>query len=161
MTKILLWGVGLLILLVLAAVAGLFLFAADTGREIDFRKPLLTDRPNQYLACPDGYCADAPGGIVPVFDVPADELLAAWDKAMSQEPRITAVPQANTMRRSYVQRSGLLRYPDRITVEAVPTGEGTSSLAIYSQSKYGYKDGGVNEARVNRLLARTRAALGN
>ena len=160
MTKILLWGGGLLILLLLVAVAGLFLLAADTGREIDFRKSVLTDRPNQFLACPEGYCADTPGAIVPVFDVTAGELLAAWDKAISAEPRITVIPQDDSLRRSYIQRSATLRYPDRITVEAVPMADGKSSLAVYSQSRYGYKDGGVNEARVKRLLAGTRAALG-
>ena len=161
MTKILLWGAGLLLLILLVAIAGLFFLAADIDRPIDFKSRLLTDRPNQYLACPEGFCADEPNEIVPVFDVPAATLLAAWDKAVASEPRVTMVPQQSASRRSFIQRSSLLRYPDRITAEAVPMGEGKSSIAIYSQSRYGYSDAGVNAARVKRLLSRMRAGLGN
>lgn len=160
MTKILLWVLGLLLLAFVIAVAGLFLLAADTDRKIDFKQPLLTDRPNQYLACPEDFCADPPAEIVPVFDVPADKLMAVWDKAVSSESRITKLPETDPTRRSYIQRSELLKYPDRITVEAVPMGEGNSSIAIYSQSRYGYDDAGVNQARVKRLLSRLKVELG-
>ena len=160
MTKILLWGLGLLGLLIVVGVAGLLLLAADTARDVDFGKPLLTDRPNQYLACPEGFCADKPGEVAPVFDVPPEKLLAAWDRVMAAEPRTMSLPQKSPDRRSYEQRSKLLRYPDRITVQAVPMDDGKSSIAIYSQSKYGYSDAGVNETRVKRLLSRLKAELG-
>ena len=62
-------------------------------------------------------------------------------------------------RRHYEQRSKLLRYPDRVTVEFQARGDKSSSLAVYSRSKYGYSDGGVNEARVQRLLQDLKAQL--
>ncbi len=159
MTKILTIGFGTVLLGLALAVLGLFLLAADTDRRIDFSSPLLTGRPNQYLVCPKGMCADAPNQVAPVFDVPAERLVSAWDKVVTSEPEVTVLPQADANRRSYVQHSKLFRFPDRVTMEAVSVGDGLSSLAIYSQSKYGYRDAGVNEARVKRLLSRLKDAV--
>ncbi len=152
-------GLGIVLLLLLAAMAGLFLLSADFGRSIDFKEPLLTGRPNQYLVCPKDFCADTPNEIAPVFDVPADKLLSAVDEIMSSERRLTSVVQSDPKRRSYVQRSKLFRFPDRITLQAVSPGDGKSSVAIYSQSKFGYRDAGVNAARVKRLLAGLKEAV--
>ncbi len=81
------------------------------------------------------------------------ELEGAWDAMMQKKVDFIRLSKSDKPhRRHYEQRSKLLRYPDRITVEFQARGENTSSLAIYSRSKYGYSDGGVNEARVKSLL---------
>lgn len=154
--KILMIGAALF---VAVAIAGLFLFSADIDREIEFAKPLLIDRPNQYLVCPKDFCADTPNELSPVFEATPEQVLGAWDKVVSAEPRITPVDQADSNRRSFIQRSGLLKFPDRVTMQVVPVEGGGTSLAVYSQSKYGYSDAGVNAARVKRLLAAVAEAL--
>src|SRR6185503_4390642 len=52
-----------------------------------------------------------------------------------------------------VQYTRLMRYPDTIDVEVMASGEGHSTLAIYSRSLVGRKDFGVNRARLTRWLA--------
>jgi uncharacterized protein (DUF1499 family) len=57
---------------------------------------------------------------------------------------------------TYVQRSRIIGFPDYITVKAVPmeTGlpEAGAGLIVYSRSRYGYGDFGVNRARVEAWL---------
>jgi len=45
-------------------------------------------------------------------------------------------------------------WPDYISVRAVAV-EGGAALAVWSRSRYGYSDMGVNRARVGRWLAAT------
>ena len=48
---------------------------------------------------------------------------------------------------TYVQRSAIIGFPDYITVKALELPDG-SALAIFSRSRFGSSDFGVNEARV-------------
>lgn len=101
------------------------------------------------------------GGDAPVFDVTAAELARAFDAMATAQPgtyRLAGAPDA--LWATYVQRSRLMRYPDYISVKFVEEGPGRSSLAIYSRSRFGWSDGGVNRARVNRWLARLAERLG-
>ncbi|NNF76955.1 MAG: DUF1499 domain-containing protein, partial [Rhizobiales bacterium] len=139
--------------ILVAALIALWWTATDLDRQIDFRKTVLVSTPNQYLMCPPGYCTDKPHMISPVFPVPRTELEKAWDAMMNKKVDFVPLKKSGRPhRRHYEQRSKLLRYPDRITVEFQARDDATSSLAIYSRSKYGYSDGGVNEARVKSLL---------
>jgi uncharacterized protein (DUF1499 family) len=60
----------------------------------------------------------------------------------------------------YIQRSALFRFPDVITVELVTLAPDRSSLAIYSRSRYGRSDFGVNRRRVLRWLSRLQRMVG-
>jgi uncharacterized protein (DUF1499 family) len=74
-----------------------------------------------------------------------------WREAIDAQPRIERVAYDAPHRRiTYIQRSALLRFPDIVTVEFVPLGERRSSLAVYSRSRYGREDFGVNRSRVTR-----------
>jgi uncharacterized protein (DUF1499 family) len=55
---------------------------------------------------------------------------------------------------TYVQRSRFWGFPDYVSVRAVDLGDGSSALAIFSRSRYGASDLGVNRARVDAWLAR-------
>lgn len=52
---------------------------------------------------------------------------------------------------TYVQRTRIMGYPDLISVRAVQGEDGTK-LALFSRSRFGYSDVGVNEARIRRWL---------
>ena len=52
-----------------------------------------------------------------------------------------------------VQRSKWLGFPDAITVMAHDIGPDRATLSIWSRSRYGESDFGVNRARVTRWLA--------
>ena len=53
---------------------------------------------------------------------------------------------------SYVVRSRIMGFPDAISIRLMPEGAGTK-LEIFSRSRYGYSDLGVNAARVAAWIA--------
>lgn len=110
--------------------------------------------PNDALACPPAFC-DAPVDLVsPVFQMPADDLRAAFIALMAKEPRVIAVDSNDeTLTDRYIQRSALLGFPDTIVVKFIELPNGSSSLAMYSRSQFGRRDMGVNRARLERWLA--------
>lgn len=56
---------------------------------------------------------------------------------------------------TYVVRSRIMGYPDFVSLRLVPEGEATR-LHIFSRSRYGQSDLGVNTARVQRWLTAAR-----
>ena len=59
---------------------------------------------------------------------------------------------------TYVQRSRLMGYPDAISIRLTPVAGGTR-VSVFSRSRFGYGDAGVNAARVSRWMERLEAAL--
>jgi uncharacterized protein (DUF1499 family) len=128
---------------------------------VDFATLERDSVPNQYLLCPKGMCTTQADGEPPVFDVPIEQLQAAWDKMLADQPRLQVLRRDVTnMQIDYVQRTRLLRFPDLITVRFVPVDDTHSTVAIYSRSVWGKGDMGVNRARVEEWLARVRAKIG-
>ena len=106
----------------------------------DLRSP----RPNDAFAGPGGDVA------APVLPMAPADALARLDAVALAEPRTVRLaggPEAGFV--TYVQRSGLMGYPDAISVLATPEGEGTR-LTMWSRSRYGHSDLGVNAARLAR-----------
>ncbi|WGH78084.1 DUF1499 domain-containing protein [Jannaschia ovalis] len=60
---------------------------------------------------------------------------------------------------TYVQRSRLIGWPDAISVKVEPDGDG-ARLLIWSRSRFGVSDMGVNRARVERWLDKLGASAG-
>jgi len=123
-----------------------------------FRGPLAE---NAFLACPPGYCALADAAASPDFNIPADRLDQYWDEIVDAEARLTPVetePRHHGF--MYVKRSVVFRFPDVITVELIALGPDRSSIAIYSRSRYGRSDFGVNRRRVLRWLSRLQRMVG-
>jgi uncharacterized protein (DUF1499 family) len=130
------------------------------ANRIDFAALVTPKTPNWYLAAPKGLCRLAqPQAEAPVFPVPPEKL---WEKllaAIAREPRITYHEQDRAgLYLDFTQTSLLFRFPDRVTVQLIPAGAERTTLAIYSRSKFGRSDLGVNAKRVNRLLAALAAA---
>jgi uncharacterized protein (DUF1499 family) len=95
----------------------------------------------------------------PGYAVTAADLRTAFAKAISAEPRLTAVASDDAeMTDRYIQRSALMRYPDTIVVKFFDLPEGRSTIALYSRSQLGHGDMGVNRARIERWLAKQPAA---
>jgi uncharacterized protein (DUF1499 family) len=112
--------------------------------------------PNDALVCPAGHCPNAKADEEPkVYPVPLSELLARVKQIALAEPDTRELPCEPHCDRAarFVQYTRLMRYPDTIDVEALPAGEGRSTLAVYSRSLVGRKDFGVNRARLQRWLA--------
>lgn len=128
---------------------------------IDFATLPRGPDPNQYLLCPKGMCEAQTDGEAPVFGVPAEQLRAAWEEMLAEQPRLQALRRDVTnIQIDYVQRTRLLRFPDLITVRFVPIDETHATVAIYSRSVWGKNDMGVNRRRVEEWLARLKAKVG-
>lgn len=141
----------LAVLLIVAALA----FAAyvrlspmdPTAWHVDPATTPRTDKPNDYLVA-DGGDRDA----IVVAETP-EAVLTRLDAAAMAEPGVSRLAGSVADGRvTYVQRTPMMRYPDAISVSAVPDGDG-AKLSLYSRSRYGQSDFGVNRARVERWLA--------
>jgi uncharacterized protein (DUF1499 family) len=139
---------------VLAHVYEMVFGSPDLG-PVDFETFRRSSRPNTALACPPGFCRNATADFDPgVFPFGEDELRKRITEAALREPRTAPVyrhasPGLPTQDR-YIQRSETMSFPDTIDVRFIPLSESTSTLAIYSRSQLGYRDFGVNLARIRR-----------
>lgn len=122
--------------------------------EIDFQGLELHDRPNQFLVCPDGLCSAAvPHLKSPAFDIPAEQLFSQFQSmALNQQDVKRLKYHEADLKADFVQRTKTMRYPDIVTVQAIPFDENSSTLAIYSRSVFGHSDFGVNEKRIRHWL---------
>ena len=97
---------------------------------------------------------DAAGGGAPVYDLPMEDIMAAFDRFAMAQPRVTRlVGSVAEGRITYIARSRLWGFPDYITVEALPLGADRSTLAILSRLRFGGSDTGVNARRMAAWLA--------
>ena len=139
----------------LATLLSLFALAAcsaDTAG-VDFATLVRPSSPNTHLVCPKDRCAATPDEEGPTYVVPPAQLLERARTLLSAEPRTEVVQdQPETLRLVLVQRSAFFRFPDTITLQVFPLPDGGSTLAIYSQSNYGYGDFGVNKDRVRAWI---------
>ncbi|MEM8849669.1 MAG: DUF1499 domain-containing protein [Pseudomonadota bacterium] len=106
-----------------------------------------TGRPNDVLV--------AEGGDLPsvVLDGSPADVAARLDAIALAEPgteRIAGTPEGGWM--TYVQRSRLVGYPDAVSVKVSPDGDG-ARVSVWSRSRFGHSDLGVNRARVERWLS--------
>lgn len=93
----------------------------------------------------------------PVFDMTAPELSKMFDDFALAQPRVKRI--AATLQDqmiTYVQRTKIIGYPDYITIKAIPVGAKQSKLEIFSRSRFGYSDWGVNKGRIKGWLLKLR-----
>ena len=139
-------------LAILLAALGIAACSADT-LGVDFATLVRPSSPNTYLVCPKERCAAGADEDGPIYAVPAAQLFERAQTLLSAEPRTEVVQkQPELLRLVLVQRSAFFRFPDTITIEVFPLPDGGSTLAIYSQSNYGYGDFGVNKDRVRAWI---------
>lgn len=117
---------------------------------IDFRELRLSRKPNQYLMTPPAFCPNAiPHRESPVFERSADDLMTRFMAVASAAPNVRLLERDNERRQvELVQRSALFRFPDDISAAFLALEDGGSTLAVYSRSRFGYSDFGVNRRRV-------------
>lgn len=136
------------------------LFPVGDVEAVDFAALQLTDKPNQYLICPPGFCGATPHAPGPLFELSAEQLRARWREVVAAQPRLELLAEhADGWQIDYVQRSARFRFPDIVTVRFIATAPSQSTLAIYSRSLYGRSDFGVNRERIDAWLALLRAGL--
>lgn len=124
---------------------------------IDYQNLTRPKSPNTYLVAPGGFASPATADeVAPVFERPR---MAVFDQivglAMERKDWTLEVADEATGRLKLVATSRLLRFRDDIDIVVLPV-EGVpnqSTIAIYSRSRVGRSDFGVNRKRVTELLA--------
>ena len=109
---------------------------------------------NQFVACAaaDTGCREE-GLTLAVVETDPATLVARVEAVASRQPRTVRVDDgSDPLHRRYVQRSPLMRFPDTVSVDAVPVAGGTA-LRVSSRAQLGVDDFGANEDRVRRWLA--------
>ena len=119
---------------------------------IDFQNFELPTSPNSYYVAPAEFSQIEPHKISPTYNMDVDSLLKFWQEMLIQQPRVKLLEQSG-YQFSYVQRTKWLRFPDYIDVKLIAISDQQSTIAIFSRSKYGYSDFGVNKKRVMLWLA--------
>jgi uncharacterized protein (DUF1499 family) len=129
-------------------------FGPIDRKPVNFATLQLKPSPNQYLVCPEGFCAAEAHVAAPSFSVPVDELQTAWFEVVAAQPSTTIIASDSAERQFDIETlTPLVGYPDTITVRFLELPEGRSTLAIYSRSHYGHSDVGANKKRIDRWLA--------
>jgi uncharacterized protein (DUF1499 family) len=116
---------------------------------VDFASRASVGRANVFAMCPADFCTPQAELTSPVFAMGWQRLHDYWRAVIATQPRVQQLAWDPERRRAtYIQRSAVFGFPDIVTVEFVPLGETSASLAIDSRSRYGKSDLGVNRARI-------------
>ena len=148
------WAAGAAALALAVAWAAINLAPDDPAAwHVDPAGIALRGTPNEFLAATPGTTAAQPHLAIPARPGAPGEVLGCLDRVARAQPRVTVLAgDVDSLSVTYVQRSRIVGFPDYITVAAVPlaTGlpEGGTGLVVYSRSRYGHGDFGVNERRV-------------
>jgi len=109
---------------------------------------------NHYFVAPEGWSTASPDADCPLFGADWRTVLDALREVALSERRTHVVDNDLVHRRiQFCQRSMIFRFPDDVKVEAIPLSDYSTKLAIYSKSRYGVRDFGVNLRRIKRWLA--------
>ena len=142
----------LLILVLLLAAAGALLFVRlAPGRAADWhRDPLLAERPgtpNHHLIRPAGG-----DGVAPIYAMTPAELAAALDRIARADGARLLAGDVEEGHMTYISRSPAFGFPDYTSLRVVPAGTGATFAAL-ARARFGRSDMGVNRARLKRWMA--------
>ena len=108
--------------------------------------------PNSYRIAPVGESIDRDAD-APTFSVSVADLADAFDAVALGDDRVEVLAgSASDGFVTYVQRSAFFAFPDYVSVRFIEADGGGSTLAVFSRSRYGKSDLGVNKKRVTRWL---------
>jgi hypothetical protein len=111
-------------------------------------------RANAWWVVTDGLGVESPDGRAPSYATSAVDLARSIEAFFLAQPSTSILAgSADHLWSTYVQRSRLFGFPDYISLRVVELDDGGSGIAVWSRSRYGHSDLGVNRGRVEKLLA--------
>lgn len=147
-------------LVVLNALAGfgLYYYVSNVPHEpavwhVDPLTEPSSPTPNSYRVAPPNLTDEQVDRVAPVYLANPSLMAKAFDDFVLSRlkvKRIAGSPEEGWM--TYVQKSPKLNLPDYISVKFIDLTGGRSTVAIYSRSRFGHGDMGVNEARVSSWM---------
>ena len=143
-----------LIFLTLAGIAGGFYYVStvDSDPAVWHVDPLTAPtpvKPHSFRMAPPGLTEEIVDMESPVYSANPTLMAKAFDDfvlSQNKTKRIAGSPEEGWM--TYVQRTPRWNFPDYISVKFIDLNGGKSTIAVFSRSRFGYSDLGVNEARV-------------
>ncbi len=125
----------------------------DIPKPVDFNKLTIGHtKPNFYLMCPKSICS-IDSDISPTFETDANTLYQAVANVVKNKARVKITSQDDKKYQlAYIQTSRFFNFPDYIDIQVFPVNNNQSTLAIFSRSRYGYYDFGVNKKRVADII---------
>lgn len=153
MMRIIKWLAGLVV--AAAIVLAILLRVVPDDPAVWHVDPAVTERtgnPNDYLVAPEGATEATPDRIAAMHTSAPRDLLFQFDAVARPAGAEVIGGSLDDLWVTYVDRSMVMGFPDYISVKAVPV-EGGSALIIWSRSRYGTSDWGVNKARIDGWLA--------
>lgn len=147
-----------ILVIVLVVVAAVFLRIALAGHDakvwhVEPGEASGCSSPNCFFMAPQGTPGKRIDAASAVYGVPAYEMaqaFAAFALAQRDTQVVAGTPEGLHM--TFVQRSPRLRAPDYISVRFVDIDEARSTILVFSRSRFGYSDLGVNAERVKSWI---------
>ena len=123
---------------------------------MEFATMRRTGRPNDYLLADKGAVKATPDGPSPAFDGAPDTVKAAMARVVEGEPNVKLGGEgAGADRWRLTQKTRVMGFVDDIDIEFFPLDAGKrTGIRIYSRSRVGYSDLGVNRRRIQRWLGK-------
>jgi uncharacterized protein (DUF1499 family) len=91
------------------------------------------------------------------LNVPATQLGEVISKMVKDNPRTTLINMSNDgLSQTYMNRTRLLGFPDYISISIRAVSTNSAQIKIFSRSRFGYSDLGVNQRRVQQWLSALR-----
>lgn len=118
----------------------------------NFQQLVLPQTPNYYLLCPQKYCNVTPTAYSPVYPVSAEDLFNDFNQIIATQPRIQFVNNIPEQGEFILVAKSVFGFTDDILVQFIALSDTTSTLAIYSRSRYSFIDLGANKRRVENWL---------
>ncbi len=147
-----------LILIVVAIIGALYMRVITASHDpaewhVDPFTIIRPVSPNTYYVAPQSMVEATVDREAPIYTAPASLMAQAFDDYVRTQPNVILLAgSVDESWLTYVQRTPTLRMPDYITVRFIDFEDGGSTLALYSRSRFGYGDMGVNKARVGLWL---------
>lgn len=155
--RILLILLAAVVVLIVVAIIAIRSMGHDAARwHVDPLTAPTPSSPNSYRVGPANGEIDV-DAVAPIYAVDSDTLGMRFDAMVRSRSRTEVVDgSAADGWVTYVQRSALFGFPDYVSVRFIdlPDVDGVeqSTIAIFSRSRLGESDLGVNEKRVNGWL---------
>ncbi len=150
----------LLVLLLIAGGVGLTMYKIRTAEHdpaVWHIDPLVAEAaltPNHFRLAPDAMTEQEVDLEAPVLAGDIKAIALAFDLFVLNQKNTTRLAGSTDEGwLTYVQRSDRLKFPDYITVRFIPLElPGKVTLAVFSRSRFGNGDMGVNETRVKTWM---------
>jgi len=137
-----------LLILVVLSVFGMALYvrlapSKSAAWHVDPMTAHLPDTPNAFLQKPgEGQYPSLE------FDRDAHSLAQIFDALILATPHSRRLAgQPSDLFVTYVVRTPLMRFPDYVSMRFIDLGEGRATYAVFSRSRFGHSDLGVNKKR--------------